>query len=187
MSDTAMRLTAVETLRHHWGWFLALGIVFVIGGVFAIAAPFIATLLVTVFIAAAMLVVGVVQIIQAFQVRSWGGFIWQLIIGLVIAAGGVVIYINPIAGAAWLTLFVAAVFVAKGVFQLIMGFQMRPHEGWGWIVAAGVIAIIVGLLIWFQWPLSTVYALGVLAGISFIFTGWSYIFVSLAARRLATA
>ena len=78
------------------------------------------------------------------------------------------IYINPIAGAVWLTLFVAAVFVAKGIFQLIMGFQMRPHEGWGWIVAAGVIAIIVGLLIWFQWPLSTVYVLGVLAGLSFI-------------------
>ena len=76
-------------------------------------------------------------------------------------------------------------FIAKGVFQLVLGFRLRPHDGWGWIVTSGVIAILVGLMIWVQWPMSTAYALGTLAGISLAFTGWSYVMIALAARRIA--
>jgi uncharacterized membrane protein HdeD (DUF308 family) len=60
---------------------------------------------------------------------------------------------------------------------------MRPHEGWGWIIAAGVIALIVGVLIFIHWPSSSLVVLGTLAGISLIMTGWSYLMIALAARR----
>jgi uncharacterized membrane protein HdeD (DUF308 family) len=83
-----------------------------------------------------------------------------------------------------LTIVVAAVFLAKGVFQLVMAFQMRPHAGWRWVVTAGIFSIIVGLIIWLDWPISTTYALGTLAGISLILSGWSNIMVAVAARRL---
>ena len=72
---------------------------------------------------------------------------------------------------------VGAVFLAKGVFQVVMGFQMRPHAGWGWMLTAGILSIIVGLIILIQWPVSTAYALGYLAGISLIFSGWSYVMI----------
>ena len=75
-------------------------------------------------------------------------------------------------------------FVAKGVFQIVLGFRLRPHDGWGWIVASGIVALLVGVLIWAQWPMSSLYALGTLAGISLAFTGWSYVWIALAARRL---
>ena len=72
----------------------------------------------------------------------------------------------------------------EGVFQAVMAFQMRPHSGWGWMLTAGILSVIVGLIILIQWPLSTAYALGYLAGISLIFSGWSYVMISLAARRI---
>ena len=83
-----------------------------------------------------------------------------------------------------LTLVVGAVFLVKGIFQVILGIQMRPHGGWGWILTAGVLSAIVGLIILIQWPVSTTYALGYLAGISLIFSGWSYVMLSLAAKRI---
>jgi uncharacterized membrane protein HdeD (DUF308 family) len=174
-----------ESIRSNSGWFLALGVIFIVGGVFAIATPFIATLLVSVFIGVVLAIVGIMQIVQAWSMRSWGGFLWQIIMGLVILAGGIATYISPDLAALWLTLFVAGVFLAKGALQILLGLQTRPHEGSGWIVFAGGISILVGLMILLQWPLSAVYALGVLAGISFIFTGWSYVMLALAARRLA--
>jgi uncharacterized membrane protein HdeD (DUF308 family) len=64
---------------------------------------------------------------------------------------------------------------------------MRPHEGWGWILTAGILAILVGVIIWAGWPVSTGWALGYLAGISLIFSGWSYIAISMAAKRLGPA
>lgn len=186
MTDHAMTpATITEAAHSNWGWFLALGIVFIIAGAFAFLAPFVASLIVTAIIGAALLLTGVVQVIQAWRVQSWRGFLWQLLIGLIILAGGIAIYWNPFVGTLTLTIFVAAMFVAKGVFQLALGFRLRPRDGWGWIIAAGIVAILVGLMIFFNFPFSGVYALGMLCGISLMFTGWSYIALAIAARRLA--
>jgi uncharacterized membrane protein HdeD (DUF308 family) len=181
-SDTLGHSAAI---RSNYGWFIALGIVFIIGGVVAIAAPFIATVLVTAFIGAAIAIVGIFQIIQAWSMRSWGGFAWQLIIGIALLVVGIDIWWDPLEGAVTLTLFVAIMFIVKGIFQLMLGFRMRPHDGWGWIVTAGVIAVVVGVLILLHWPFSALYLLGTLAGISLIMSGWSYIMIASAARRLA--
>jgi uncharacterized membrane protein HdeD (DUF308 family) len=173
------------TLVQKWGWFLALGVVFLIGGIFAITMPLVSSLAVGVFLAAVLVIAGVVQIVQAFRVQSWSGFIWQLLIGVIVLVGGIAIYASPISGSFALTLVIAAVFIAKGIFQIVLGFRLRPNDGWGWILAAGIIALIAGIMILSQYPFSGLWVPGTLAGISLIFTGWSYIAVSLAARRLA--
>jgi uncharacterized membrane protein HdeD (DUF308 family) len=185
MSNAAvMRLNAIESIREHWGWFLALGIIFIIGGIFAIAAPFVAGLTVTLVFSIVLVWLGIMAIIQAFGTKSWGGFVWELIIGLVLLIGGVATWVNPVLATLSLTIVVGAVFLAKGVFQVVMAFQMRPHSGWGWMLTAGILSALVGLIILIQWPLSTAYALGYLAGISLIFSGWSYVMISLAAKRV---
>ena len=173
-----------ESVRANWGWMLALGILFIVGGVFAFATPFLAGIVVATIVGVIIALTGIAQIIQAWRMQSWGGFAWQLIIGVVLLVGGVSIYLNPVSGLITLTLLAAVMFVVKGIFQLVLGFRLRPHDGWGWIVASGVIAVIVGVLIYIQWPMSSGYALGTLAGISLAFTGWSYVAIALAARRL---
>lgn len=185
MTDQPMPGSITASVRDNWFWFLALGNVFIVGGLFAFFSPFIAGFVVTTVVAAVMAIVGVVQIIQAWQMKSWAGFLWQLIIGVVILIGGIAIYTNPVAGLFTLTLLVAAFFIAKGIFQIVLGFRLRPNDAWGWIVAAGVLAILVGLMIWSEFPFSATYALGVLAGVSLTFTGWSYVMIALAGRRMA--
>lgn len=183
MSDSSVTLNAVEHIRKNWGWFLTLGIVFLIGGTFAIAMPFVASIAVTIIVGISLVFVGIVQIVQAWSIRSWGGFIWQLIFGLIALGGGLVIWLFPLQGTLALTIVAAAIFLAKGVTQLILGFQMRPHSGWGWMVFSGLLSAVVGILIWSYFPGSTIFTLGTLAGISLIFTGWTYIMISMAARR----
>jgi uncharacterized membrane protein HdeD (DUF308 family) len=174
-----------DSVRANWGWMLALGILFIVGGVFAFAAPFLAGIVVATVVGVVIAIAGIAQIIHAWRMQSWGGFVWQLIIGIVLLIGGISIYLDPVSGVITLTLLAAVMFVVKGIFQIILGFRLRPHDGWGWIVASGVIALIVGVLIYIQWPMSAGYAIGTLAGISLAFTGWSYVAIALAARRLA--
>jgi uncharacterized membrane protein HdeD (DUF308 family) len=174
-----------DSVRANWGWMLALGILFIVGGVFAFAAPFLAGIVVATVVGVVIAIAGIAQIIHAWRMQSWGGFVWQLIIGIVLLVGGISIYLDPVSGVITLTLLAAVMFVVKGIFQIILGFRLRPHDGWGWIVASGVIALIVGVLIYIQWPMSAGYAIGTLAGISLAFTGWSYVAIALAARRLA--
>lgn len=184
MSDAAMLGTITEIKRNS-GWFIFLGILFLIGGVFAIAMPGLAGLTFTVVVGVSLFVLGIFQVIQAWSIRSWGGFIWQLVIGIILILGGLSLYFDPFAGTLTLTIIVAAIFLAKGVMQVIMSFQMRPHAGWGWILVAGIVAILVGLIIFMGFPETAFFTLGTLAGISLIFSGWSYIMVAMAARRLA--
>jgi uncharacterized membrane protein HdeD (DUF308 family) len=185
MTDAAMTMYALHEVRRHWGWFLALGIVFIIGGVFAIAMPFVAGLVTTAIFAVILVWIGIMQVIQAWSVKGWGGFALQLVIGLIMLLGGIAIWIDPILGVLTLTIVVAAVFLAKGVFQVMLALKMRPAGGWGWILFAGLVSIAVGLIIWLGWPMSTAFALGTLAGVSLIFSGWSYVMIAMAARRLA--
>jgi len=186
MTDqTMMRMSITESVRANWGWMLALGVLFIVGGLFAFFSPFFASLVVTTIVAFVLVLTGIGQIVQAWRMKSWGGFLWQLIIGIVILIGGIAIYLNPVAGTFALTLFAAAMFLAKGIFQIVLGFRLRPHDGWGWITTAGVIAVLVGLMIYFDFPFSGIYALGLLAGISLTFTGWSYVMIALAGRRMS--
>jgi uncharacterized membrane protein HdeD (DUF308 family) len=184
-NSSMMSISASDHMRSNWGWMLALGILFIVGGFFAFVSPFFASVAVAATVAIVFIILGAAQIFQAWGVRSWGGFFWQLLVGIIILVGGIAMYINPIVAAAGLTLVVGAMFIAKGVFQLLLGFRLRPMDGWGWIAISGVLALIVGLMIVFQFPASTLYALGILAGISLAFTGWSYVMIALAGRRLA--
>jgi uncharacterized membrane protein HdeD (DUF308 family) len=185
MSNTMMSpMTLSDQVKANWGWMLALGILFIVGGVFAFVSPFLAGIVVATVVGVIIVLAGIAQIVHAWKMQSWGGFIWQLIIGIVLVVGGLGIYLNPVAGVITLTLLAAVMFIVKGVFQIILGFRLRPHDGWGWIVASGVVALIVGILIYIQWPMSSTYAIGTLAGISLAFTGWSYVMIAVAARRL---
>ena len=184
MTDTTMILGTAGEIRKHTGWFIALGVAFILAGVLAIAAPLLASITVALVLGWSLIFVGVVQLVQAWSTRTWGGVTWQIVVGIVFVVGGIGMLINPIVAAITLTLLLGAVFIAKGVMQLLLAFRYRPHTGWGWMAAAGVIAVLVGLMILSSWPFSGLWVPGTLAGISLIFSGWSYIMIALAARRL---
>ncbi|HZI75433.1 MAG TPA: DUF308 domain-containing protein, partial [Gemmatimonadales bacterium] len=90
------------------------------------------------------------------------------------------------AGVLSLTIVVAALFLAEGVLELVLAFRLRPQEGWAWVLLSGLLAIAVGALIAADLPSSATWALGVLAGVNMLATGWSFAFLALAARRANT-
>lgn len=186
MTNPSMTLPGISQVREHWGWFLALGIVFIVGGIFAIAAPVIASVAVAIVLGWAFIIVGGVQTIHAWQMRGWGGFAWHLVIGLVVLIGGIAMLINPIVAAVTLGLLIGAMFLVKGITQVMFSLRYRPHAGWVWMLAAGILAIVLALMIVFSWPFSGLWVPGTLAGISMIFSGWSYLMIAMAGRRLTS-
>ncbi len=173
-----------QQIRDKWGGFLALGVVLVIGGTLSILLPVVSTLATSLFLGAVLLVTGVACIFHAFQVKTWSGFLWDLVVGLIQVLGGFLIFFNPLAGAITLTILIAAIFGAQGIAQIMLAFRVRPHDGWGWLLASGIVALAVAVLLMMRFPATAVTAPGMLAGISLVFSGWSYIMIALAARRL---
>ncbi|MBD8890369.1 HdeD family acid-resistance protein [Roseibium litorale] len=185
MADTSSSMRDIrQRIVDNWGWFLALGICLLIGGMILIAAPLASSIAITLLMAAVLLVGGLVQIYQALTSKSGGRHLWSLITGIIAVIGAIVIYTNPLAGTFALTLVIAAVFIAQGISQLLLGFQLKPHQGWLWVVTAGAVSLLAGVMIWMELPDSAAWALGLVAGISVMFNGWSYIAIALAARAV---
>lgn len=180
---TEIPTNITATIQQNWAWILALGIALIIGGFVLIAAPLASSIAVTLLIAAVMFIGGAIQIFQAFRTKEWTGFLWSLIIGVIAMIGGIIIYANPLAGTFALALVIAAVFIAQGISQLILAFKVKPAEGWIWVAIAGVVSVIAGIMIWFEFPFSAGWALGLIAGISVLFNGWSYVALAMAAKK----
>lgn len=166
-------------------WFMVLGIVLIILGCVAIIFPLLTAIALKVFLGWVFLIGGVIQIIHAFSAKRWGGFLWSLLVGILYVVVGAWLAFFPLAGILTLTLLIAAMFIVEGVMEVAMAFRTRPLKGWGWALVSGIAALVVGVLIFAQFPSSAVWAIGLLVGINMIFSGWSFVFLASAAGRNA--
>lgn len=183
---SALEARVAETkqlITEKWGWFLALGIVLMLAGLASIAFPLLSSIAAKLVLGWLFLIGGVMMIVHAFQAPGWGGFIWEVIVGVLYVAVGGYLAFFPLSGLLTLTILLAALFIAEGVFETIMAFRVRPHEGWVWLLLSGIAALAVGVIIAMGLPESSIWAIGLLVGINLLFSGWSYIFLALAGRR----
>ena len=173
-----------EGLRKSWIWMAVLAVISLIGGVLALFNPFAATLAATMMAGWVFALLGLVQIVQAFQVQGWGGFIWALLFGLLsLIVGGSLIF-NPLAGMVSLTLLVAVLFIATGVVKTMYSFSLRPVTGWGWVLFSGLVSLALGIMIMADLPASAASILGILLGVELISNGVLFLFVALGLRNL---
>ena len=174
-------------LRANMGWSIALAVLLILAGLFALFVPVISGLAVTLIIGWFLLVAGILHFLLAWKLHTASGVIWEILLAIVYVFTGVYCIMHPLAGLASLTLFLAAYFLVKGILQVIYYFQLRPRHGAGWLLFDGIVSIILAVMIWRSWPVSSVWAIGTLVGIGLLFTGISRLMVTMTARRLLTA
>jgi len=176
-------LVNIDAVREHRGWFLVLGIVLVILGILAIAYDVLTTVVSVLVFGWLLVIAGVVEIVHGFQTHRWGGFFLHLLVALLYLVLGVLFVARPLIGAASLTLFLAAFFFVAGIFEIIATIRLKPPHA-VWPILAGVVTLLLGVLLWYQWPVSGLYFIGLAVGINLIFRGWAWIMLPMAAARL---
>jgi uncharacterized membrane protein HdeD (DUF308 family) len=149
---------------------ILLGIVLIIAGIVVLGNVVWFSLVGAMIIGIAAIVGGAFEIIHAFWTKGWGGFIWQIILGLLYIAAGIYIVTQPVGAVLALTWVIAIVFLALGVVRLIAGFQFWSSGGW-LLVLSGIFGIAAGIIILSGWPESSVWVIGLLLGIDLIFSG----------------
>lgn len=172
-------------LKLRWGWLLGLGLLSLILGTVGLGMDVLMTVASVRLFGVLLLVGGGLQFVNAFQCSGWASKLWHLLIALLYIAAGIVCIEDPLGASGFLTLGVAGILMGVGLVRIIMGLQHRGHQGWLWILLAGVLAVALGLMIVFQWPSSALWVIGLFVSIELIFNGWSLVFVALAARSAA--
>lgn len=161
---------------------LLIGILLIGLGIAAIALPQISTLVAETWIAVILASAGVTKLIYAYQTRNQGGFAWKLLLSILYIATGAMLFFYPLTGALTLTLLLGSFLLTEGVFELILAFRLRPQQNWTWVLTDGIITLVLGAMIWFQWPFDAPWLIGTLVGVSVISTGISRIMLSLNPR-----
>lgn len=179
-------LIGAEEVRRTWGWFLALGIVLVLLGMMALGWSVLTTLVSVVVFGWFLLLAGILSILHAFWRRRWGGFFVELFAGILYAVFGLMVVGNPAVSAVALTLLIAVFLMIGGIFRILTALAVRFHH-WIWVLLNGVISLLLGVMIWSQWPVSGLWVIGLFIGIDMIFYGWSLIMLAVAVRNLPTA
>ncbi len=171
-----------ETVRGSWRWFLALGIILIILGITALAVPIAVSITMTVFIGIILLIAGVAQVAQAIASHRWGGFFAHLLGAAVYVLFGAALLADPEKGVRALTLLLALFFVTTGLVKIILSVAAHGEKNWGWLLFSGIVSLILGALIWAQWPSDSDWVIGLLVGIDLILSGWGLTMLAIAAK-----
>jgi uncharacterized membrane protein HdeD (DUF308 family) len=166
------------------GFFVVLGILTLVLGFVSMGAPLMTGLAVTILIGSMLIVNGLMQAVHGFKVHGTGPKTWAILVGILTVVAGGLVLSRPLFALATLTLILAIFFVCEGIFTMVMAFQLKPEKGWGWLLFNGIVSIVLGIMIWRQWPVSGLWAIGILVGIRIFMSGFGMIFVGSATRQI---
>jgi len=161
-----------------------LGIVFIVAGIVILGDVAVASILSALFIGIAAIVAGAFEIVHAFWTKGWGGFLWQIFLGVLYLAFGLILVSQPVTGAVILTYVLGLLLVVSGVVRILLGLRHWSEVG-SIMFVSGVLGLIAGLIILARWPMSGLWVLGLLLGIDLIAHGIAWL--TFAWRREARA
>lgn len=161
------------------------GVLLIVAGIVAIGSPYVAAVAVNVILAWLIVVAGVFHLFLAFHAHGGGSLIWKLLVGVAYVCFGVYLVLHPALGVASLTLLLASLFLIEGVLDIALYTKIRALGGSTWVLLDGIVTLLLGLMIYTQWPSSSAWAIGTLVGASMIVSGVTRVMMSLAVRKVA--
>ena len=180
--SVASNTNTLNKLKQGFNWSIVLGIMMVLLGIVAIARPFFATVLTELWLGWVFIFSGIVQSIYAVKTKDSGRFFLKFLLGILYLATGLILLVYPLQGVLTLTFVVGSCILAQSLAQIILSLQLRPDEGWAWVLFSGIIGTIFGSLIILQFPHNAPWLIGLLVGINLIVDGTSIGMLSVTAR-----
>jgi uncharacterized membrane protein HdeD (DUF308 family) len=170
---------AAKTVR---GWVIFAGTTMLLVGAAAVIYDVTATVASVIAFGWLLMLAGVMQIVHAFQVRTWSGFFLYLLDGIIRTAVGTMLVLYPNAGAEALTLVLSLYLIVAGAFRTF-GSIMLMFPSWGWSVASGLISIALGIALALQWPGSSNWFIGFAVGVDLTLYGWALLMFAAATKQ----
>jgi uncharacterized membrane protein HdeD (DUF308 family) len=186
-NDTERVIT--ETIRTYWGLFLAQGAIMMVLGALAIVWPQVSTLAVDLYAGWMFLISGIFGLVMMFLAPSAAAFFWSLLTAALSLFVGVLLLWHPVEGVVSLTLVLIAFFIVEGVFQIAAAIRDRQAlpDSWGWLLMSGIADLVLAAIMISGWPLTAIWALGLIVGINLLTSGLAIVMVAVAARSMVRA
>jgi uncharacterized membrane protein HdeD (DUF308 family) len=161
------------------------GIIAIVAGIASIAAPLVTGLSIVVAVGIFVIAAGILRMIWAFGAGSFGSGLLAFAIGGLTLLCGLSLVSEPIFAFGFLTVLISLYLLADGVAEIAGAFRLAPESGRLWMIIGGVLSILLGIMMWQQYPLAGGWAIGVFLGIKLLSVGFSILMVGTGARSVA--
>ena len=174
---------ALGDVKENWGWFLALGILFIILGFVGFGMVAALTITTTMLFGGFLFAGGLLQLFHVFKCKGWKSILWHILISLIYMEIGATVMFDPILSSYVLTMMIAVAVMMIGAMRIVMAFQIKGAKGWAWLLFAGIVSLVLGGIILAQWPYSALWVIGLIVSVELTIHGWSYVMLALLARN----
>ena len=181
----AAMTTSGPVLKSAGRWLTAAGMLFIVLGALAMLEPAVAGLAVAILVGWLLVFAGAAHVVCAFGGGGAGRVLWQVLLAVLCVVGGFYFITHPLIGLGTLTLWLAAILVAGAIIEVVAYFAVRGEPGAGWRLVNALVTLLLGAMIWRNWPSSAVWAIGTLVGVNLMMTGFARLMLGTAARRAA--
>jgi uncharacterized membrane protein HdeD (DUF308 family) len=183
---TASAFAGGDSKSNLRGWVIFAGVAMLVLGTAAVIYDVTATIASVVLFGWLLALAGIMQIVHAFQVRTWSGFFLYLLDGILRATVGTLLVLYPGSGALTLTLVLSFYFIVGGLFKTI-GSIVLKFPSWGWSVVSGLVSVALGVMLAMQWPATGTWFIGFAVGLDLILYGWALLMFAAAVKKLSTS
>ncbi len=171
-----------EAANRFNGWYILAAVLFIVLGLFAIIEPAAAVVGIALLLGWLLIFGGVAHFIATFKGGGTGRVLFQILSAIVFVLGGLYILTHPLLAIGTLTVLLAVVIFATGVFEIITYFRLQREQTSAWRLVNGIVAVLLAVLIWVHWPSSSAWAIGTLVGVNLLLTGITRLVFGMAGR-----
>ena len=153
---------------------ILLGLVMIAAGFLVLGDVMLVTVISTIFIGWVSIAAGAFEVVHAFWTKGWGGFVWQVLLGILYIAFGAVLVSQPVASALILTYVLGLLLLISGIVRILLGFGHWREAGWIMLLS-GLFGVLAGLVILTRFPMTGLWVLGFLLGVDLISHGIAWL------------
>jgi uncharacterized membrane protein HdeD (DUF308 family) len=160
-----------DAVKRYSLWYLVEGLLLIAAGVLAIVYPIFSSTAVIVLLGWLLVISGLVQALSLISARHVPHFWLQLISICLAMLIGFLFLRDPEQGLATITLLLIVFFMMEGISKVVFALTIRPFPNWGWVLASGMVGIVLSVVLWTYLPVTSVWLLGFLLGMNLISVG----------------
>ncbi len=179
----AFREAMRQTVKQYSLWYLVQGVLLVAAGILAVIYPVISSAAVIVMLGWLLIISGVLQGIGLFGAGQVPHFWLQLISVILAVLIGFLFLRDPEQGLVSITLLLIVFFMIEGMSKVVFALTIRPFPNWGWILASGLVGILLSVILWASLPGTAAWLIGLLLGIQLISVGAAIAYLAWQVRR----